>query len=409
MTLKPFSFKGAQQASKDTPHDDNDKHAHGGEGEEEAKGGVDDSGVSNDNEFSMVMYQRWSNLIKNFAETDRNDTVAESCVFGRSGPRKQQQPEFAQSIYLRIRSNEEAFAIQNYLENAEDGESKKSAEQKKRYISEYDRSYAIQKIFDLHSKKDYKVETLFSACYILDRYLYKIGYKNYPREKICQLAVISLLMAAKLEQPIQPSFNRMINMLSDSEKKNMTKDSLADLEFDILVKLEFGFNFPGPMECVERFLRILEYDHKKIVFDMSFQICKFALTESKFLNYRPSQIAAASVVISINIHEKEQFIKKTSKRRNSESGGKISQNFFETDPMELYKIFQVDQEHPLPATKKINMNTKIWTNFKVISQAGFSIEMIREPLYHLAFFIQENLQPNRLEGFDIESVKTLKD
>jgi hypothetical protein len=30
------------------------------------------------------------------------------------------------------------------------------------------------------------------------------------------------------------------------------------------------------------------------------------------------------VVISINIHEKEQFIKKLSKRRQSESGNKIA-------------------------------------------------------------------------------------
>mmetsp|Transcript_15895 Transcript_15895/g.24496 ORF Transcript_15895/g.24496 Transcript_15895/m.24496 type:complete len:111 (-) Transcript_15895:627-959(-) len=110
-------------------------------------------------------------------------------------------------MFLRIRSNEEAFAIQNYLDNnndsSNDGEgSRRSSDSKKRNISEYDRSYAVQKIFDLHARKDYKVETLFTACSIMDRYLYKIGHRNFQREKICQLAVISLLMAAKLEQPI---------------------------------------------------------------------------------------------------------------------------------------------------------------------------------------------------------------
>lgn len=75
----------------------------------------------------------------------------------------------------------------------------------------------MQKIFSLHAKKDYKVETLFQACAIMDRYLHKIGAKNYPREKICTLAVTCLLMAAKLEQPIQPSFNRMISLLSEGE------------------------------------------------------------------------------------------------------------------------------------------------------------------------------------------------
>ena len=115
------------------------------------------------------------------------------------------------------------------------------------------------------------------------------------------------------------------------------------------------------------------------------------------------------MIISINIHEKEQFVKKTSKRRQSESGGRISNYFFQTDPAELYKIFGVDAEQAGGSTKKIPLNTRIWTNFKVITQTGYSIEMIKEPLYHLALFIQENLQPNRLEGFDIESIKALKD
>jgi hypothetical protein len=102
------------------------------------------------------------------------------------------------------------------------------------------------------------------------------------------LAVTCLLLAAKLEQPIQPSFNRMINMLPDSERKGISRDTLIDLEFQVLVSLEFSFNAPGPMESVDRFLRIVEYDHKRIVYDMSYQICKFSLTESKFLQFRPS-------------------------------------------------------------------------------------------------------------------------
>lgn len=54
-------------------------------------------------------------------------------------------------------------------------------------------------------------------------------------------------MSAKLEQPISPSFTRMINLLSEEEKKHVTKQSLIDLEADILVKLGFDFNFPGPI------------------------------------------------------------------------------------------------------------------------------------------------------------------
>jgi hypothetical protein len=38
-------------------------------------------------------------------------------------------------------------------------------------INSQDRSYGIQKIFDLHMRKDYKSETLFIAAGIFDRYI----------------------------------------------------------------------------------------------------------------------------------------------------------------------------------------------------------------------------------------------
>jgi hypothetical protein len=64
---------------------------------------------------------------------------------------------------------------------------------------------------------------------------------------MCRLATVSMLVAAKLEQPISPSFSRMISLLSDDEKKNVTKKQLIELEADILVVMGFDYNFPGPI------------------------------------------------------------------------------------------------------------------------------------------------------------------
>ena len=85
------------------------------------------------------------------------------------------------------------------------------------------RSYGIQKIFDLHAKKDYKEESLFIACGIFDRYINIIGVQNFNKGESCKLATIAVLMSAKVEQPISPSFTRMINLLNNDEKKNVTK------------------------------------------------------------------------------------------------------------------------------------------------------------------------------------------
>ncbi len=77
------------------------------------------------------------------------------------------------------------------------------------------------------------------------------------------LAVICILMAAKLEQPISPSFSKMISLLSVDEQKFVNKQSLIDLEAQILIKLGFDFNFPGPIQPMERYLRMLDYDKNK--------------------------------------------------------------------------------------------------------------------------------------------------
>jgi hypothetical protein len=98
----------------------------------------------------------------------------------------------------------------------------------------------------------------------------------------------------------------MVALLSDVEKQSVNIPGLVELEHQILKKLNFNFYVPGPIQSLERFLRILEYDNKSsVVKSMAYQICKFSQNDSMFLKYRPSQLAAASSIISINIFERD--------------------------------------------------------------------------------------------------------
>lgn len=54
------------------------------------------------------------------------------------------------------------------------------------------------------------------------------------------------------------------------------------------------------------------------------------------------------------------------------------------------------------------MNTDIWNNQQVLALTKYSIEDIAEALYDLAKFVSENLIPNKLKYFEIESLKDLK-
>ena len=185
------------------------------------------------------MHERWNRLNQEIPLLDQKDIIEDSPIFNfnkKSGPEHQHHPEFTQQCYLRLRSQEEVFLTCNYLDFSKSPPTaqKMSLAQKisstfkqkqnmDQVITNYDRSYGIQKIFDLHQKKEYKVETLFVAAGILDRYINMIGVLNFPKTLMVNLATISVLMSAKLEQPISPSFSRMINLLTEEEKKHVSK------------------------------------------------------------------------------------------------------------------------------------------------------------------------------------------
>jgi hypothetical protein len=110
---------------------------------------------------------------------------------------------------------------------------------------------------------------------------------------------------------------------------------------------------------------------------LSQQICKFQLNEARFLNYRPSEIAAASVIIAANIHEKQQ--KDKVRGDNHEHEGQRTLEPFRTD---------------------------IWDNPLVVSQTGYRFDQLREATHDLCAFMRKSIVPDKLEGFDLRCLKS---
>ena len=128
-----------------------------------------------------------------------------------------------------------------------------------------DRKRGVKLIIQLHKSKEYKIEILFLAVGIFDRYIKAIGIDKFAKNKIICLATVSLLLAAKMEDPLQPSFIRMIEKLPQQYKHLVTLNKLQDMEMDVLMVLGFDFSFPGPILPMDRYLRILDYDDNKLV------------------------------------------------------------------------------------------------------------------------------------------------
>ena len=214
------------------------------------------------------MMKRWENHIKLMIPAlDQHDVQKDCPLVSQTGASddtvRQHAPEYTQISYLRLRSIEEVFALRNYLDPKCNPKLLEFLTDKKMdngFKFETGRAYGMRKLIDLNEKKGYRIETLFAAQNIFDRYLNTVGHWTIPDKKYVLLATIATLMSAKLEQDVSPSFNRMISLLTKQEQQYVTKNALIDLEQEIITMFGFDFNFPGPIESMERFFRILDCD-----------------------------------------------------------------------------------------------------------------------------------------------------
>lgn len=109
--------------------------------------------------------------------------------------------------YVRLRTQEEAYLLFNYFDPIKnlkyrDFIAKSKACKIKAAISIKERNYGIQKIHHLYKCKGYRIETLFMAANIFDRYLLLKGHWNLNISWICHLATVSMILAAKMRQPM---------------------------------------------------------------------------------------------------------------------------------------------------------------------------------------------------------------
>ena len=168
------------------------------------------------------------------------DLAEEKDPYG--GMKVQFAPEYSQSSYQEMLRQE--FAIGDYIhfnQKSENG------------VSELARKHMITLMEDLNRMKDYKEDTLFLAASIADRYLVNLAVKRASAPCLIRLAIVSILMAAKLEQPIQPSFNRMVKLVAEQWDVKLTREDLLDLEESIIRTLDFDLRSVGPLLFLERY------------------------------------------------------------------------------------------------------------------------------------------------------------
>lgn len=155
--------------------------------------------------------------------------------------------------------------------------------------------------------KDYKEDTFYLAVSLADRYLVHIAVLGRSMPSLTVLAVSAILMAAKLEQPISPSFSRMVRLVDEQFELKVDKQSLIDMEERIIRILDFSLLTASPITFMERYMRIFGVDQvgkdedADMVSALARKVISIMIKDRSILNYKPSQIGAAALLLSLNI------------------------------------------------------------------------------------------------------------
>ena len=121
------------------------------------------------------------------------------------------------------------------------------------------------------------------------------------------LGAVCLTIAAKLNQPLSPSLNHIIQLLNVRYYiVPICKKQLVDLEFQVVKSLEFEVQVQTPTTFLGRYLIFFLRKMKSrseilIIENTADQFLKFSAFMAELLEYKPSHIAAAVCVLTLNI------------------------------------------------------------------------------------------------------------
>lgn len=155
------------------------------------------------------------------------------------------------------------------------------------------RAILIDWINEVHHQFHLVPETFHMCVAIIDRYLQAI--KSTSRQHLQMVGVTALFVASKYEELFPPAIGDFIYITDDT----YTKNQLLDMEIKIMKALDFNLSRPLPIHFLRRFSKAASAEDCHHA--MSKYFLELVTTEYSMAHYRPSEIAAASLYLSLQL------------------------------------------------------------------------------------------------------------
>lgn len=159
------------------------------------------------------------------------------------------------------------------------------------------RAILLDWLVDVHLKFKMFPQTLFLVAAILDKFL---SVRAVRKEELQLAGCAALLVAAKYEETYQvPEAGELVGLSG----RAFSKADLLRMEAEILVALDFNLVFSTPYHFLEPFCRLAGLEPKKLC--LAHYALELALTDSRFLKFKPSLLAASAIFLVNKIKRAE--------------------------------------------------------------------------------------------------------
>jgi len=158
------------------------------------------------------------------------------------------------------------------------------------------RAILIDWLIEVHMKYKMRVETLFLACSIIDRYLSAV---QVVRRRLQLVGVVAMLIAAKFEEINPPQVDDFVYITD----RAYTKEDVLAEECAMLAALGFRVASATAAHFLKRLTVVnrCNDEHSALVQ----YVTELALVELQFVRFAPSRLAAAAVLLSNEVMRRQ--------------------------------------------------------------------------------------------------------
>ncbi|KAG8533232.1 uncharacterized protein KY384_002015 [Bacidia gigantensis] len=151
------------------------------------------------------------------------------------------------------------------------------------------RGVLVDWLVEVHTRFHLLPETIFLAVNIVDRFL---SNRIVQLEKLQLVGIAAMFIASKYEEVLSPHVQNFKHVADDG----FSEDDILKAERTILETLNYDLSYPNPMNFLRRISKADSYDIQTRTIGK--YLLEISLLDHRFIEYRPSHIAAASMYLA---------------------------------------------------------------------------------------------------------------